>query len=65
MANETKDNRQQTEHRWKELANKSRREAEQLGPGADRDELLKKASQLDRACEVSSWISLPKSGSSR
>lgn len=54
-----KESRKQTERRWKELANETRREAQELPPGATRDALLKRASQLDRACEVSAWLSMP------
>jgi hypothetical protein len=47
------------EQKWKELADKTRGEAMDLPPGRARDEMLKKARQLETACHMSEWISSP------
>lgn len=47
------------EQKWKQLAEKTREEAMDLPPGRARDAMLKKARQLETACQMSEWISSP------
>lgn len=47
------------EEKWKLLADKTRKEAEELPPGRARDAMLAKARQLDTASHVNEWLSSP------
>lgn len=51
--------RSSIEDKWKRLAEQTRAEAEKLPAGRAKDAMLKKALQLDTACEMESWISSP------
>jgi len=41
------------------FAKSAREKAAQLAPGADRDELLKKARQADTASHLDEWVNSP------
>jgi hypothetical protein len=47
------------EEQWHEQAEALKREAEQLPYGKERQELLRKARQLETASHVNEWLSSP------
>jgi hypothetical protein len=47
------------DQRMKDLALETKRQAEQLRPGRERDALIKRARQLDVACHMNEWLSSP------
>ena len=47
------------EEKWHEQAEAFRREAEKLPYGKEREELLRKARQLETASHINEWISSP------
>jgi hypothetical protein len=47
------------EQRMSEQAKEAEDRAWKLPPGRERDDLLRKARQLDLACHVSEWLSAP------
>jgi hypothetical protein len=47
------------EEKWHEQAEAFRREAEQLPYGKEREELLRRARQLETASQVNEWLSSP------
>jgi hypothetical protein len=51
--------KQTPEQKWREQAEALRREAEKLPYGKEREELSRKASQLDTASHINEWVSSP------
>jgi hypothetical protein len=51
--------KQSSEHRWHEQAEAHEREAEKLPYGRAREELLRKARQLETASRINEWVSSP------
>ena len=51
--------KQSSERKWHEQAEAFRREAEKLPYGRERDELLRKARQLETASRINEWVSSP------
>jgi hypothetical protein len=49
--------RQNTEAKWHEQSEQARSEAAKLPAGKDRECLLRKARQLEVACDIADWIS--------
>jgi hypothetical protein len=47
------------EEQWRAEAETLKRGAEQLPPGKEREELLRKARQLETASHVNEWLSSP------
>jgi hypothetical protein len=47
------------EEKWRQQAEATKREAEKLPYGRERDELLRKASQLETASHINEWVSSP------
>jgi hypothetical protein len=47
------------EQKWHEQAEAFRREAERLPYGKDREDLLRKARQLETASHINEWVSSP------
>jgi len=47
------------EQKWRELGEAFKQEAAQLPYGKQRDELLRKARQLETASHINEWISSP------
>jgi hypothetical protein len=47
------------EQKWRELAEAVKREAEKLPYGKEREELLRKARQLETASHINEWVSSP------
>lgn len=48
-----------TERKWHEQAEALKREAEKLPHGKEREELLRKARQLETASHMNEWVSSP------
>jgi hypothetical protein len=48
-----------SEQKWHEQAEAFKREAEKLPYGRERDELLRKARQLETASRINEWVSSP------
>ena len=53
------------EEQWRAEAETLKRESEQLPPGKEREELLRKARQLETASHVNEWLSSPGSAPPR
>jgi hypothetical protein len=51
--------KQSSEQKWLEQAEAFKREAEKLPFGKERDELLRKARQLETASRINEWVSSP------
>jgi hypothetical protein len=51
--------KQSFEQKWHEQAEAFRREAEKLPYGREREELLRKARQLETASHINEWVSSP------
>jgi hypothetical protein len=51
--------KQSSEHGWHEQAERCKREAEKLPYGRAREELLRKARQLETASRINEWVSSP------
>jgi len=51
--------KQSFEQKWHEQAEAFRREAEELPYGREREELLRKARQLETASHINEWVSSP------
>jgi hypothetical protein len=51
--------RRSSEQKWHEQAEAFKREAEKLPYGRERDELLRKARQLETASRIDAWVSSP------
>jgi hypothetical protein len=47
------------EEKWRQQAEAVKREAEKLPYGRAREELLRKASQLETASHINEWVSSP------
>jgi hypothetical protein len=48
-----------TEQKWHEKTEVFRREAAKLPCGKEREDLLRKARQLETACHIIEWVSSP------
>jgi hypothetical protein len=48
-----------TERKWHEKTEVFRREAAKLPCGKEREDLLRKARQLETACHIIEWVSSP------
>lgn len=46
--------------KWKAIATIAKNEALTLPRGKDRDALIKKARQLENACQINEWLSSPR-----
>jgi hypothetical protein len=53
------DDRTGIEWKWRKIASDARDEAKSMPPCAKRDDLLKKARQLEVAASPNSWLSSP------
>ena len=53
------DSKKQSSEKWHEQAEAFKREAEKLPYGKERDELLRKARQLETASRINEWVSSP------
>ncbi len=51
--------KQSSEQKWHEQAEAFKREAEKLPYGREREELLRKARQLETASRINEWVSSP------
>ena len=51
--------KQSSVQKWHEQAEAFKREAEKLPCGRERDELLRKARQLETASRINEWVSSP------
>ena len=51
--------KQSPEQKWRQQAEAFRREAEKLPYGREREQLLRKASQLETASHIHEWVSSP------
>ena len=51
--------KQSSEQKWHEQAEAFKREAEKLPHGRKREELLRKARQLETASHINEWVSSP------
>lgn len=51
--------KQSPEQKWRQQAEAFRREAEKLPYGREREQLLRKASQLETASHINEWVSSP------
>jgi hypothetical protein len=51
--------KQSSEQKWHEQAEAFKREAEKLPYGRERDQLLRKARQLETASRINEWVSSP------
>lgn len=49
----------ETQEKWKKMAEEARAKAAQLPSGPERDALLKQARQLDTATHMDEWASSP------
>jgi hypothetical protein len=47
------------DRKWKDLAAAAKQQAEELPHGNEREALLRRARQLETACQVNEWISSP------
>ena len=54
--------KQSSVEKWHEQAEAFKREAEKLPCGRERDELLRKARQLETASRINEWVSLSSPG---
>ena len=48
-----------TEEKWHEQTEAFKRDAEKLPYGKEREDLLRKARQLETACHIIGWVSSP------
>jgi hypothetical protein len=48
-----------TEQKWHEQTEAFKRDAEKLPYGKEREDLLRKARQLETACHIIEWVSSP------